>query len=76
MDGMKSVVVCYEEAATALQIGRRTVANLIRRGLLDKVVPPGGKKAYGVTRASLERLIAQSTQYAPAAEVEKKGGAA
>ena len=49
------------DAARHLSATKRTVGNLIRQGLLDKVVLPGRQRGLGVTLASLETLIKAGT---------------
>lgn len=62
MQTESSMVVRFSRAAELLGTTRRAIHGYTKRGLLDRVVLPGGRRALGVSRASLEKLIRRSTQ--------------
>lgn len=52
-------LVLYPDTARELKATVRTVYGYCRRKLLDRAKLPGFKRARGVTRASLNRLLEQ-----------------
>ena len=63
-------VVTMRESAYQLASCTKTVRNHIHRGELEEVVLPGHKRASGVTRESLIRLIQSGTRTAKKSEVQ------
>jgi excisionase family DNA binding protein len=46
-----------EDVALLLGLGKRTVEDLVDRGLLSSVIVPGTKRARRVTRAQLDAFV-------------------
>ena len=51
----------YSRKRAAFLVGERTtkyIDKLVKRGQLEKFIPPGNKRAIGITAESLERFLA------------------
>ena len=55
-------LVSFEEAAERLNRTTATIHTLARRGVLQKVILPGFRRASGVLEADLDKLLKSSTR--------------
>lgn len=53
----EETMTLYKDTARELKSGVRAVYGYCRKGLLDRAYLPGFKRARGVTRSSLNRLL-------------------
>ena len=54
---MSETITLYKDTARELKTGVRAVYGYCRKGLLERAYLPGFRRARGVTRASLNRLL-------------------
>ncbi len=57
---MEKRIIRFKDAAGLVSTTRRCIHNYVKRGLLDAIIIPGNRRALGVTKQSLEKLLRRS----------------